>query len=76
MPIKSYIAFPHSGLKQDLEMCLKSIDHCEIIPSENKEIIVVVSDTENETEEQVFLEELSEVESLDHYTLVAGFDNH
>ena len=74
MPIKSYIAFAHPGLREDLEMCLRSVDHCEVIPSENKDVVVVVSNTTSEEEEMKFLDDLGEVESLDHFTLVAGFD--
>lgn len=76
MPIKSYLTFSHLGLKDDLERSLRSIHHCEVIPSENKDVIVVVSDTQNEDEEKEFLNELLEAESLDHYTLVAGFEEN
>ncbi len=72
MPIKSYLVYPHAGKKEHLINALKD-QMCEVIPAENKELLIVVTDTKDQNEEDNLLRSLNEIESLDHYTLVAGF---
>ena len=75
MPIKSYLAFPRPGGKGNLESALNTIHECDVIPSENKDILVVVTDTQNEKEEENLLNKINNIESLDHLTLVSGFND-
>ncbi len=74
MPIKSYLVFPHSGQKDELVHAL--YDHnCEVIPAENKDILIMVTDTESQQVEDDLIAKLKEIKSLDHYTLVSGFND-
>jgi len=67
MPIFSYLAYPVKGAKQDLLNDLAALDHCEVIPAENEEVLILVTDTpdeEKENELQKKLKQLSSLESL------------
>lgn len=75
MLIKSYLAHPHSGQKQELIEALSAIAACEVLPSQNKEVIVLVTDTENETQEALLVEQLEAIESLKLLALVSGFNS-
>lgn len=74
MPIKSYLAHPKEGKKEDLLMALSKINHCEVIPAQNKDVIVLVTDTESEIEENILKEKLEAIESLKLFSMVSGFD--
>jgi len=74
MPIKSYLVFPHDGEKKELMEAL--IDQpCEVVPANNRNVVVLVSDTKDQAEEEQFLQNLYNIKSLDHFTLVSGFND-
>jgi nitrate reductase NapAB chaperone NapD len=67
MPIFSYLAYPIQGAKEKLLKDLNSLAHCEAIPSENKDILVLITDTPNDDQEkelQKMLKQLSSLQSL------------
>ncbi len=67
MPILSYLALPLEGSMDQLCSDLSAIDYCEIIPSDNSEVVVLVTDTpdeETETKLQKTLESLPSLQSL------------
>ena len=35
MPIKSYLAHPHEGKKEELIVAISALTECEVIPAEN-----------------------------------------
>jgi len=74
MPIKSYIAHPHNGKYQELLSELSNITDCDIIPSENKEIIIVVTDTKSDLEDKNIQIEINAINSLNILSLVSGFE--
>lgn len=74
MPIKSYLVFPHSGQKEQLAQALEH-HACSVIPAENKDLLIMVTDTQSEQDEEGLMQQLKEIKSLDHYTLVSGFND-
>ncbi len=74
MPIKSYIAYPLEGKKDVLIDALKEIKQCEIIPSRNEEIVVVVTETPSDKEDIKLKELIDNLESLKMISLVSGFN--
>ena len=74
MPIKSYLAHPHDGQKNTLIQELSVIKNCEVIPSENKDVIVVVTETIDESEDKSLSEKIEAIGSLKLLTLVSGFN--
>lgn len=74
MPIKSYLAHPHDGKYSELLNELSQISGCDIIPSTNQEIAVLVTDTQDEFEDNKLLTQINAVGSLKMLSMVAGFD--
>ena len=74
MPIKSYIAHPQDGKFKELLSALAVIENCEIIPSENKEIVVVITDTKNDIEDNSIQIKINAIKSLKMLSLVSGFE--
>ncbi|MBO0593196.1 hypothetical protein I2486_17470 [Cellulophaga sp. E16_2] len=74
MPIKSYLAHPMKGKKEQLLITLKSFDQCEVIPAENQDILALVTDTENEKEDEILKEKIEALSSLKLLALVSGFN--
>ena len=74
MPIKSYLAHPHDGKKQALIDSLSELEGCDVIPAENKEILIVVTETETKSEEDNLKEKMEALTSLKLLAMVSGFD--
>ncbi|WP_298288504.1 chaperone NapD [Lutibacter sp.] len=74
MPIKSYILHCEENSKKKLLKELHKLSECEIIPAQNHEIIIVVTDTESEESDTKIYNQLLEMKGLKHLSLVSGFD--
>ncbi len=75
MPIKSYLVHPHDGKKDILIDKLTSLNHCEVIPAENKELLILVTDTDSKSEEDILREKLDNLSDIKHLALVSGFNS-
>jgi nitrate reductase NapAB chaperone NapD len=74
MPIKSYLAHPHEGKKSELIEALSAINECEVIPAQNQDLLIVVTDTQDKFEEEILKEKLDAIESLKLLAMVSGFN--
>lgn len=74
MAIRSYLAHPHTGQKDQLINELSFLKNCEIIPAENKDVIVLVTETEDDTEDKILKEKIETFSSLKLLALVSGFN--
>ena len=74
MPITSYLAHPLEGKKTELIKALASFKECDVIPAENKEVLVVVTETENTEEENILKDKIEAIDSLKFLALVSGFN--
>ena len=74
MPIKSYLAHPQNGKYKDLLSELSKITECDIIPSENEEIAVVITDTKDEFEDRNVQIAINSIKSLKMLSMVSGFE--
>jgi len=73
MPIKSYLAHPINGKKEDLIEALKALESCEVVPSENEELIILITDTQT-IEDKILKESIDALDSLKMLSLVSGFN--
>jgi len=74
MPIKSYLAHPHNGKKEELIKILSTLKQCDIITAKNENVLVVVTETENEIQESILKQKLEAIDSLRLLALVSGFN--
>ena len=72
MPIKSYLAYPVRGRRDDVAGALRALPGCQVIPAINRDLLVVVTDTPDETAEEALQEALALVKELEGLALVAG----
>jgi len=75
MPIFSYLALPKSGDKELLCADLAALSHCEVIVSDNREVVVLVTDTPDETTEDELQKSLNNLQSLQSLSLAFGYDD-
>ncbi|MGL1885220.1 MAG: hypothetical protein OCD76_01800 [Reichenbachiella sp.] len=75
MPISSYLALPSKQGKQQLIKELSSFSKCEVIPSKNKDVVIVITDTSTRDEQEQLLAELNELEAVQQLTMVSGYQN-
>ena len=72
MPIFSYLAYPVPGAKQQLVDDLAALDFCEVTPSENQEVLILVTDTPDEETEKKLQEKLTSIKSLESLAMTFG----
>ena len=72
MPVFSYLAYPAQGAKETLLADLSALDHCEVIPSENEEVLILVTDTPDEEKEKELQKKLKALKSLESLGMTFG----
>lgn len=72
MPLKSYLAYPSTGRRDELAAALAEIPACEVLPAANLNLFVLVTDTPDSTTEKSLEAKLEKLDSLDCLALVAG----
>ncbi|MFW2365236.1 MAG: chaperone NapD [Desulforhopalus sp.] len=75
MPVFSYLATPMSGAKEALCADLSALPYCEVIPADNQDVVVVVTDTPDETAEKTLQKKLQDLQSLQSLSLAFGYDD-
>ena len=53
---------------------LQKLSNCEVIPAQNHDVIVIVTDADSEEIDSKLYNQLLEIEGLKHLSLVSGFD--
>jgi nitrate reductase NapAB chaperone NapD len=74
MSIKSYVVHPKPGRKSQLMYQLSKLNSCEVVASENKDILILVTDTENKVEDEQLLAQINELDQLSMLSMVSGFN--
>ncbi len=72
MPIFGYLAYPAQGAKDELLKDLNAVDHCEAMPAENEEILILVTDTPDEKCEKALKKKLEGLKSLQSLAMTFG----
>lgn len=76
MPIFSYLAIPRNGAKETLCKDLAALANCRIIPADNHEVIILITDTPDEITEETLQENLKNLQSLQSLNLAFGSDEN
>lgn len=74
MPIFSYLAIPQEGARDKLCTDLAALEFCQVIPAENQNVVVLVTDTPDEIIEKKLQKTLKEMQSLQSLSLTFGYD--
>ena len=74
MPIKSYVLHFEESKKEILLKELRELENCEVIPAQNHQVVVLVTDTATEELDNKLYNQLLEIQGLKHLSLVSGFD--
>jgi nitrate reductase NapAB chaperone NapD len=72
MPVFSYLAYPVNGAKEALLDELATLDFCEVTPAENKDILILVTDTPDEDQEKALQKKLKSLKSLESLGMTFG----
>lgn len=72
MPIFSYLAYPVSGKKEKLLDDLSAMDHCEAMPAENQDLLILITETPDETQEKALQCKLKALRSLQSLGMTFG----
>lgn len=72
MPILSYLVLPKAGAMEQLCTDLSAMECCEVIPSDNEEVVVLITDTPDETKEKMLQETLKNLPSLQSFSMTFG----
>ncbi len=72
MPVFSYLAYPVKGAKEELLKDLAALDHCEVMPAENEEILILVTDAPNEEQEKELQKKIEQLKSLQSLGMTFG----
>lgn len=75
MPILGYIAIPRPGTKEDLLLTLNNLPHCEAIPADNADVLVLVTDTPDKKTEKQLQKQLQKLESLESLSMTFGYND-
>ncbi len=72
MPILSYLVLPRDGAMDQLCADLSTMEYCEIIPADNQEVVVLVTDTPDDKVEKNLQESLKKLPSLHSISMTFG----
>ncbi|WP_136465246.1 chaperone NapD [Flagellimonas onchidii] len=74
MPIKSYLVHPAEGKKETLTNELSNMQHCEVVPAENEEVLILITETDSKQEEEELKQNLEKISDIKLMALVSGFN--
>ena len=72
MPVFSYLAYPVRGAKDALCQDLEALDYCDVIPSDNEEVLVLVTDTPDDDAEKQLKHTLGKLKTLQSLGMTFG----
>ena len=72
MPVFSYLAYPKQGSKEQLLSDLSALDYCEAMPADNREVLILVTDTPDDQTEKELQQKLKALKSLESLGMTFG----
>ncbi len=75
MPIFGYVAIPEKGKLDTLCIELQATQHCEVIRAENREILILVTDTPDEPTEKALKEKLKAIKHIQSLSMTFGYND-
>ncbi len=72
MPIFSFLAYPEKNMKDQLVQDLSHMDYCEVKPSENQDVLILLTDTPDEETNKRLIDIIKELKSLQTLSMTFG----
>ncbi|OGR12162.1 MAG: hypothetical protein A2277_10970 [Desulfobacterales bacterium RIFOXYA12_FULL_46_15] len=72
MPIFSFLAFPKTDMKDRLIADLSAMAYCEIKPSGNKDVLILLTDTPDEEANKNLIDAIKALNSLQSLSMAFG----
>lgn len=72
MPIFSFIAYPEDSMKDQLIKDLSLIQYCEVKPSDNKDVLILLTDTPDEETNKNLISKIKDLPSLQSLSMTFG----
>lgn len=72
MIVKSYLVYPTNGFLEQASALLSQMAQCEIIPATNENVIVLVTESADETADSALEAEIRALPHVQALTLVTG----
>ncbi len=72
MPIFSFLAYPEKAMKDQLIKDLSSMEYCEVKPSENKDVLILLTDTPDEETNKDLINTIKDLEALQSLSMTFG----
>ena len=72
MPIFSYLATPQPGETEKLTTELKALTYCTVVPADNRNVLLLVTDTPDDEAEKKLQKQLERIPSLQLLSLAYG----
>mgnify|MGYP001615915911 CR=1 FL=1 len=64
MPVSSFVGYPASGQGKRLTHQLRQLKGCEVFPAEGQDLLLLVTDTADEHDEEKLQRRLSEMRNI------------
>lgn len=72
MPTFSYLVTPQSGQRDQLVRKLSQFRYCEVIPAENDELVILITETPDEEAEKQLKDRLDQLSTIQHLSMAFG----
>lgn len=72
MPIFSFIAYPENSMKNQLIKDLSLMQYCEVKPSDNKDVLILITDTPDEETNKNLINKIKNLSSLQSLSMTFG----
>ncbi len=72
MPIFSFLAYPKKDKKNELIKTLSQFQYCEVTPSENEDVLILLIDTPDEETGKNLIDTVKEMEFLQSMSMTFG----
>lgn len=72
MPIFSFLAYPETSMKDQLIKDLSSMKYCEVKPSDNRDVLILLTDAPDEETNKNLINSIKELDSLQSLSMTFG----
>ncbi len=75
MAIQSYLVYAKSGCREAVTSQLRNISGAEVSPAENRDVVILVTETSGKAATQLLEDQLAAIPEADGFALVAGYSD-